>query len=102
MDNLEIVQQDIIDCNNQISMLFKSLNNPSNILLKKDRNWGKQNVQLYLRLDEVSVEALEKLLPSLKALLTQFHALRRNEADITDATDMRNAINPMAPEYQRD
>lgn len=98
MENLEIVQQDIIECSDRISILFKSLNNPSNILIKKDRNWGRHTVQLYLRLDEISTEELEKFVPRLNVELTKFRDLRKREGIITDQTDIRNAINPMAPD----
>lgn len=97
MENLEIIQTEITNTTQQIQTLFRSLNNPSNILLKKDRNWGKQTVQLFLRLDEISVTELEKFLPDLKRLLNKFHELRKKQSTITDQTDLRNAISPMAP-----
>ena len=81
---LEQVQEKLDFNRQQIEQFFRTLNTPENILIKKDAFWGKRSVNIFIRLDEFSIEQLEKHLPELKALFNKYKQLREIEKEKSD------------------
>lgn len=81
---LEQIQEKLDFTRRKIEQFFKTLNTPENILIKKDAHWGKRSINIYIRLDEFSIDQLESHLPNLKSLFEEYKQLREIEKDKTD------------------
>lgn len=89
---LEQVQERLEHVRARMELFFKSLNTPDNLFIKKDRFWGQRTINLYIRLDEFSIEEFEKLLPELRSMVEEFRQLRAIEKDKTDAALIERRI----------
>ncbi len=76
----------------KIEQFFKTMNAPDNIMIKKDAHWGRRHVNLFLRLDEFSLNRLKEHLPQLESLFAEYTALREQEKSLNDAALIERTI----------
>lgn len=94
MENLTLVQiQEKIEFNrNKIELLFKTLNTSENFLGHTDHMHGKRSIHFSIRLDELSLDKMEEILPSIKQAFTEYKTLRQQEKEITEQTLIERKI----------
>jgi len=98
MDNITLPQiQERLDfIANKIEQYFNTVNTPDNIILKKDSAWGNRTINLFIRIDEFSIEKLKESIPKLQELFKKYKSLRAEESAFLDAALIERTINPMS------
>jgi predicted component of type VI protein secretion system len=94
MITLEAVNLKLDHISQEMEKFFKTMNTPDNIVIKKDRSWGQRSINIYLRLDEFSVEKLKEYLPKLEELFALYKEYRKLEKDLNDKADIERATTP--------
>lgn len=69
----------------RLETLFKTLNSADNILANRDHLWGKRTINLFLRMDEISINKIEELIPTIRQVLVEYNQLRKLENELTEA-----------------
>lgn len=91
MKTLEQIQEQLDFTCSQIEKYFLTINTPDNVMISKDRYWGRRNIHMHIRMDEFSLEQLKETLPKLEKLFNEYSKLRATEKEISDKLDIERA-----------
>lgn len=76
----------------KIEQHFKTITSSNNLFISKDKFWGKRHINLFIRLDELSVTNLEESIPALKNLFQEYENLRKIEKELSDKATIEQQI----------
>ncbi len=81
-DNLSLAQiSDRLDhVQDQIDTHFSTVNSSDTHILVRDKFFGKRNLNIFIRLDEFSLNKLKEAIPRMEALLREYRGLRKRES----------------------
>lgn len=94
---LEEVQREIQETSQKLHRVFRAIQTPDNVGVKRDRFYGRTTVNMLLNLDEFSINKLKEMTPQIEALMQRFRELREQEAQIAYDIDVREATRPDFP-----
>lgn len=94
MDNVTLgqIQAQIEFTRNKLELLFQTIGTSDNFLAHTDHMHGKRNINIFIRLDELSIEKLEEALPTIKQTFAAYQDLRRQEKTLVEKSMIEQKI----------
>ena len=92
MDTIDTLDVKLNNLTKIITIQLDKARTPKNVLITKDKNWGKRSITLDFRLDELDIHLLKRAVGDIEKHLLEYEQLRILERELIDRIEIEKVV----------